>query len=291
MIPKDSTPIKNKILIDIIAKGLLSKDELRIIAYIIRWSWGFNGIGRRQDWTKKLTKRKMANDIGMAEQHVGKNINKMIKENIIIVKNGCYQFNEHFEEWKNLPKRLVLKNNKKLTESVSKTNLKGKLNQPNRLVKLTEKVSLGMPNNQGKGIKNKDVRGGEHLSKDTLKDTLKETVRRNDEIISKKSTPFQLAIYLDGKIRENNKRFKKRTEAQLAKWAEDIEKLIRIDKAPPAEIGQVIDWVVEDSFWSPNILSANKLREHYPKLYKKAIDRGKGLEESLKDDRRFDDLK
>ena len=36
--------------------------------------------------------------------------------------------------------------------------------------KVYEKETLGVPNNQGKGIKNKDVRGDEHLSKDTLKD-------------------------------------------------------------------------------------------------------------------------
>ncbi len=180
MIPKDSTPIKNKILIDIFAKGLLSRDEIRIIAYIIRWSWGFDEGERRQDWTKKVTKRKIAKDIGMAEQHIGKNINRMIRENIIIVKNGCHQFNEHYEKWKNLPKRLVLKNNKKLTKCVSKTNQKCKLNLPNVLVKLTKKVSLGMPNNQGEGIKNKDVRGGEHSFKETLKEN-KETLKENDD--------------------------------------------------------------------------------------------------------------
>ena len=169
MIPKDSTPIKNKILIDILAKGLLSKDEMRIIFYIIRWSWGFDGIGRRQDWTKKLKKRDMAKDIGMAEQHIGKNINRMINKNIIILKGGCYQFNEHYEKWKNSPNMLVL-NKKKLTKKVSKTNQKGYKNSPNMLVKLTKKVSFDIPNNQGEGIKNKDHKGCEHTSKETLKD-------------------------------------------------------------------------------------------------------------------------
>ena len=120
MIPKDSTPIKNKILINILARGLLSKDEMRIIFYIIRWSWGFNGVGRRQDWTKKLIKRKIANDIGMYESHLNRTINKMIEENKIIIKNKCYQFNEHYEKWKNLPKSEVL-NDKKLTKMVRKT--------------------------------------------------------------------------------------------------------------------------------------------------------------------------
>ena len=120
MIPDGSTPIKNEILIDIIAKGLLTKDEMRIMAYIIRWSWGFDGEGRRQDWTKNLNKRKIADDIGMYESHLNRTINRMIKENKIIIKGKCYQFNEHYEKWKNLPKSKVF-NDKKLTKLVRKT--------------------------------------------------------------------------------------------------------------------------------------------------------------------------
>ncbi|GAI77905.1 unnamed protein product, partial [marine sediment metagenome] len=127
---KDSTPIKNKILIDIIAKGLLNKDEMRIIAYIIRWSWGFDNGERRQDWTKKVTKRKIAKDIGMLESNLNRIINKMILENKIIMKDKGYQFNEHFEKWKNLSKRQVLKNDKKLIKLTSKTYQIDKENLP-----------------------------------------------------------------------------------------------------------------------------------------------------------------
>ena len=172
MIPKDSTPIKNKILTEIIAKGLLSKDEMRIIFYIIRWSWGFNGIGRRQDWTKVLTKRKMASDIGMDESHFNRNINRMIIKNKIIVKGDCYQFNEHYEKWKNLTISQV-NSDKKLDEKSSKTCRLVKLNLPISQVKLDEKSSLGIPNNQGDSIKNKDLNGGEHSFKETLKETIK----------------------------------------------------------------------------------------------------------------------
>ena len=142
-----------------------------------------------------------------------------------------------------------------------------------------------------KANENADLPDAKELLQGTIIRNYKKETIRSEESLNKKPISFQLAVYLDGKIRENNKRFKKRTEAQLIKWAEDIEKLIRIDKVPPKEISQVIDWVVEDKFWSPNILSANKLREHYPKLYKKAIDRGRSLKENLENDHRFDDLK
>ena len=100
MIPKNTTPIKNEILINIFAKGKLSQIEMRIVSYIIRWSWGFNGISRRQDWTKKMKKRQIAKDIRLGESKVGRILNIMIKEEKIIEKDGCYQFNEHYEKWK-----------------------------------------------------------------------------------------------------------------------------------------------------------------------------------------------
>ncbi|MBA7574644.1 hypothetical protein ES695_15630 [Candidatus Atribacteria bacterium 1244-E10-H5-B2] len=290
MIPKKSTPIKNEILIDIFAKGMLNKEEMRIIFYIIRWSWGFDGLGRRQDWTKKLTKRKIADSIGMQESHSNENINRMIAENKIIVKDGCYQFNEHYESWKNLPKREV-SNDKKLTEKGSKTYRKGKVGLPKREGGLTEKGSLGMPNNQGEGIKNKDVRGGEHMSKET--NTKETNTKEKKKTLSKASfdkeaVVYQLTIYLEGKIRENNKSVQKRDESQLQSWCKDIDKLLRLDNANPDEVKQIIDWVVEDKFWAKNILCPASLRKQYPRFYKEVIDRGKSLEEKIATDHRLD---
>lgn len=52
-----------------------------------------------------------------------------------------------------------------------------------------------------------------------------------------------------------------------ARWAEDVEKLIRIDGRPEAEIREVILWVkTPGNFWLPNIESGKKLREKYPTL-------------------------
>ena len=101
MIPDGSTPIKNEILTEIFAKGLLKKDEMRIVFYIIRWSWGFVGKNkdRRQDWTKPLQQIKIAQDIGMNKGQLNRILKKMIKEKKILEKDVCYQFNEHYEEW------------------------------------------------------------------------------------------------------------------------------------------------------------------------------------------------
>jgi hypothetical protein len=52
------------------------------------------------------------------------------------------------------------------------------------------------------------------------------------------------------------------------KWAQDIEKLIRIDKKPPETIRLVILWVkTPGNFWFHNIESGKKLREKFERLY------------------------
>jgi len=166
-------------------------------------------------------------------------------------------------------------------------------------------VNSGLTNSQSK-VDEKSISTApkplytKHLQdpKETLKETsTKET--KTKETISKPSffkdgIVYQLTIYLEGKIRENNEaenRKPKRDETQIQSWCKDMEKLIRIDHAKPNDIKKVIDWVVEDNFWSPNILSAIKLRKHYSRFYKKVIDRGRSLEEKLATDHRFDNLK
>ena len=53
-----------------------------------------------------------------------------------------------------------------------------------------------------------------------------------------------------------------------SRWAEDIEKLIRIDKKAPETIRSVILWVKKPgNFWFLNIESGKKLREKFERLY------------------------
>ena len=131
---------------------------------------------------------------------------------------------------------------------------------------------------------NKNVKNGNNDKNVKNEDTKSEGFSIENPVV------YQLTLYLEGKIRENNKSIKKRDERQLQSWCKDMDKLIRIDKAKPDEVKQVIDWVVEDDFWGANILSAKKLRMHYPRFYKKVIDRGKSLDEQIKNDHRFDDI-
>ncbi len=67
----------------------------------------------------------------------------------------------------------------------------------------------------------------------------------------------EIPDYLSGKDKQT-----------IPRWAQDIEKLIRIDKKEPEIIQQVILWVkTPGNFWFHNIESGKKLREKFERLY------------------------
>jgi hypothetical protein len=58
------------------------------------------------------------------------------------------------------------------------------------------------------------------------------------------------------------------TEKQKTTWAEDIDKLHRIDKRDWKDIEAAIRWAKKpDCFWFPNIMSGKKLREKFPTIW------------------------
>ena len=130
--------------------------------------------------------------------------------------------------------------------------------------------------------------------KNVKNDKKKECKKRiSKDSFDNESVVYQLVIYLEGKIRENNEaenRKPKKTESQLQSWCKDMDLLLRKDKTIPDEVKKVIDYVVEDNFWAKNILCPASLRKQYSRLYKQFMDRGRSLEEKLKVDHRFDNL-
>ena len=56
------------------------------------------------------------------------------------------------------------------------------------------------------------------------------------------------------------------TEKEISKWAEDIDKLHRLDGFEYLLIERVIKWSLEDEFWRQNIRSGAKLRKQFPTL-------------------------
>jgi len=205
MIPQESTPIKHTILIEIIAQGRLSYDEVRIASFVMRWSWGFDEGERRQDWTKEFTISEIAKEIKMNRCRCSSTINRMIKDGKLLKDGNKFQFNEHYENWKVLQKVTpVAKCNmlQKVTGSVAKSNTPvAKCN--------TFVAQCNTPNIQESLIA-KDLEGKNALRKDTLK------------ILNNKDTLKISTVEAHPKIIFNNKTFKFENipKEKIEKWKE-----------------------------------------------------------------------
>jgi hypothetical protein len=83
----------------------------------------------------------------------------------------------------------------------------------------------------------------------------------------------------------------KAKKPNLDTWANDIDKLIRLDGRSEEEIEKVIRWSLSDDFWCKNILSGRKLREKFDQLFvamqtqKKDPKKQKAVEAKTKADR------
>lgn len=248
-----NTEIANEI-IEALAKIQLSGYESRVLWIIFRKTYGWH---KKEDW---ITNTQIAEMTGITESHISRTIKILIRKKIVTKIGKKVSFQKDYDKWEKLPKLVTNKKLPKLDKELPK------------LVCEVTKIGIHKRN--------------------YTKETIQKKLSKNS--FDKESVVYQLVIYLDGKIRENNEaenRKPKKTESQLQSWCIDMDKLIRIDKAIPDEIKKIIDWVVEDSFWAKNILCPASLRKQYSRFYKQFIDRGKSLEEKLKDDHRFDNLK
>lgn len=82
------------------------------------------------------------------------------------------------------------------------------------------------------------------------------------------SRPYKCALYLAGQISERipGKRY---AEATLQSWAKDFDRVNRLDGHSWDDIGTVLTFSQNDSFWQGNILSGAKFRKQYDQLYLK----------------------
>ena len=74
---------------------------------------------------------------------------------------------------------------------------------------------------------------------------------------------YEMANYMYNKILQMNENYKK---PNMEKWADEFRKMIEIDNIKVEELGELIDKIYRDDFWSKNILSPSKLRSKYDDL-------------------------
>lgn len=102
-------------------------------------------------------------------------------------------------------------------------------------------------------------------AKNTCVSTTNKNIR-NKEVkkYSADSVEYALANLLYELIKENNPKFK---TPNMDNWCGYVDKMIRIDKRSVEDIEAVIRWSQQDDFWHKNILSTDKLRKQFDKLY------------------------
>jgi hypothetical protein len=99
------------------------------------------------------------------------------------------------------------------------------------------------------------------LYKDT--DTKPTYTKKKNKQKETTSVSAGLAFFFFEEIRKIKKDFKK---PDLEKWAQEIEKIISIDKREPEKIKLLIAWALNHEFWHSNILSPQKLRKQFDRL-------------------------
>ena len=122
-----------------------------------------------------------------------------------------------------------------------------------------------------------DVKPADISNKDNSN---KENSKKDKEIMPAPAKPVQArelpkeAQQLAERLHKwvlRNKPDRKIQEGWQRRWAEDIDKMHRIDGRDWQRIAGAIDWSQRDEFWHQNILSGANLRKHYDRIEERAI--------------------
>lgn len=115
-----------------------------------------------------------------------------------------------------------------------------------------------------------DIELDKELDIDKEKDN-KDSRKPRKRVYEDDSTYIQLSKFLYEKINADASDESEMTkEPNYQTWADDIRKMIDIDKRTEEQVRKMIEWCQSDRFWSGNILSAKKLREKYDTMAKQA---------------------
>ncbi len=105
-----------------------------------------------------------------------------------------------------------------------------------------------------------------------VKNEKKKDNNKLSSIFCENSIEYSLATELKNYILKNNEKAK--VPDDLQKWANDINKIIRLDKRSENDIRDIIKYSQSDKFWQCNILSPAKLREKFDTIYLQQKNKG-----------------
>lgn len=96
------------------------------------------------------------------------------------------------------------------------------------------------------------------------------TTNKKDKKDKKSFSPdgeaYRHAVFLANEIHRRLPKSKPQTEATLQKWADQMDKLHRLDGYSWETIAEVLDFSQRDEFWGTVILSAGKFRKQFTQL-------------------------
>lgn len=248
-----------------------SGPEYQLIFCVIDKTWGFSKV------SDSISLSQFVDATRLEKRNVARYLARLEERRVIIIERhrgrgqvSKYMFNKHWDTW-------LLNNHfaKDVVEALLGEKVSDEHLLDSKGVEETPLVNgVGeTPFSGEKGVNSAQKGVGHAQEKGVSQTPTKETYKRNsskerDDIKKPSSEAFQLAELLKSLILSNNPKAK--IPKDLTRWAEDIDKMIRLDKRTPDEIKGVIEFSQHDSFWCANILSAGKLREKYDQLYLKS---------------------
>jgi len=231
------TRIANEIL-EHIAKTNLNGTQFRILMVIWRYTYGF------QRKEHELSNSFIAQAIGIKNRAVVmRELNALLKRKIVcVVGKGSrgtqiLKFNKNYEEWIDC----TLNGEQSSLYSNSST-------------EVYSTQSTEVYSNQS--------------TKKEIKKNIKKNTRQR-KTYDEDNTYFKMAKYFFDRVTrvaEDAGIAHLINKSNLQSWADDMRKLIEIDKVDKRKAKEVMDWVSEDDFWKTNVLSAKKLREKFSDL-------------------------
>ena len=135
-----------------------------------------------------------------------------------------------------------------------------------RIILLNEKPISSIAENDNDVIKNDNSDVIKNDNSDVIKNDNQNSIKNNrdkNNTLSPQAKKF--AKKLSNYIQKHNP-YEQITDRQLERWAEDIDKLNRINDVSWNDINTVMVWAMDDAFWRQNIRSGSKFRKQFSNL-------------------------
>lgn len=126
----------------------------------------------------------------------------------------------------------------------------------------------GFGNRRNGNCRNDDLLNKEYSSLDNLEDNKEKECKERSPKAPPTAEAVALAEHLFKKIKERLPTVKL---PNMKKWAQDMDKLLRIDKRTPEQIKEVIDWLPNDEWLHANVLSPSALRAKFDTICSKMM--------------------